>query len=222
MAHTTSQICERRVIHKGISTHPTGTNGHGTIEGIKTAPDRRANVDRSLAKSPPSSAKTREVSMARTNDTSLTTRPIAPDDPRHGTDPGYNAGCRSDCCRHAHMVRMKRYRMYGGDSLVDATGTHRRIQALAALGYTLTQLSDQLSMSTRYAGKLMTTEKVRPGTAAIVHEMYDRLSMTRPEGWVADRARILAAAKGWAPPLAWDDIDDPRSDAEGLRKSVAA
>ena len=29
---------------------------------------------------------------------------LPPDDPRHGLDIGYQAGCRQECCRDAHRV----------------------------------------------------------------------------------------------------------------------
>lgn len=141
---------------------------------------------------------------------------MTPDDQRHGTNRGYNLGCRQDCCRQAHMVWMKRYRMYGADTLVDATGTRRRIQGLVALGHTLVALSNELGMSTRYAGKVLIVEKVRPETERAVRDIYERLSMTVPSGWTADRNRRLAKAKGWAPPLAWDDIDNPAETPQGL------
>lgn len=149
--------------------------------------------------------------------TSKNSPALPQEDPRHGTNRGYNAGCRSDCCRKAHMVWMKRYRMYGGDGLINATGTHRRIQALVALGHTLYDLSLELGMTTRYAGKILAAKNVRPVTAAAVDDLYEQLSMTRPEGWVAERSRAQAAAKGWAPPLAWDDIDDPSELPSGTR-----
>lgn len=211
---TTEMAVREASIHRPAlgATFSSDSESGGTIGGSKAAPDRRANVDRSLAKSPPISAKTREVSMA----TPKNSPAIAPADHRHGTNPGYNAGCRAECCRRAHMVWMKRYRMYGADELIDATGTHRRIQALVALGHTLYDLSVDLGMTTRYAGKVLLAKKVRPATAEAVDDLYERLSMTRPNGWIADRARTQAALKGYAPPLAWDDIDNPESVPAGV------
>jgi hypothetical protein len=52
------------VVRARLSTTPQTSVTHGTIEGIKTAPSEGATSRRDLAKSPPISAKTREVSMA--------------------------------------------------------------------------------------------------------------------------------------------------------------
>lgn len=198
------------VIHRCCDGSPLMCEVHETME---TAPTEAATSHRSLTKSTTEPAKTREVSMASTKNSPVPT----PDDPRHGKNTGYNAGCREACCRKAHMIWMKRYRMYGADELIDATGTHRRIQALVAIGHTLYDLSVELGMTTRYAGKILVAKKVRPSTADTVDELYERLSMTHRDGWIADRSRLMAATKGWAPPLAWDDIDNPNERPAGVR-----
>jgi hypothetical protein len=68
-------------------------------------------------------------------------------------------------------------------------------------------------------------------TADAITRVYDELSMTVPQddeagrspraGRIHDRQRRLAARRGWAPPLAWDDdtIDDPAATpATGARE----
>ena len=48
-------------------------------------------------------------------------------------------------------------------------------------------------------------------TAALVRRVYDEMSMTLPAHKYVNRQRMIAAAKGWSVPMAWDDdtIDDP-------------
>jgi hypothetical protein len=95
---------------------------------------------------------------------------------------------------------------------LDATGSRRRLQALAAIGWSCRQLSAELGSTGDVLFKLVSgrTTTVNARTARRVAELYDRLSMTPgPSLQVAERA--LKA--GWPPPLAWDDelLDDPAS-----------
>lgn len=134
---------------------------------------------------------------------------MTPDDPRHGTKPGYNSGCRKECCRHAQMVSVKRHRLGMSDSLVDARPTIRRLQALAALGYTNAEMAEALGKQDQWFTNRMRYPTLRGSSAKIVHDLYERWSMTIPRDSVAaKRARMRAARKGWVPPLAWDDIDN--------------
>jgi DNA-binding Xre family transcriptional regulator len=100
---------------------------------------------------------------------------------------------------------------------VDATGTHRRLQALIAIGWSRAELGRRIEVTPQNFTSLMTTEQVTVRTAAAVRALYDELSMqprTATDHRIRvsiNRARNSAAAAGWAPPLAWDDedIDDP-------------
>lgn len=123
-------------------------------------------------------------------------------------------------------------------AFIPAIGTVRRIQALHAAGWTLSELAGRLGMSPTNFTRLHTDRKRRPRkrmprrgvqainryrlhwtvqrvTADAVARLYDQLvdldaaeHMT-PIGY----ARSVASAKrrGWAPPAAWDadSIDDP-------------
>ncbi len=104
------------------------------------------------------------------------------------------------------------------DGLVDATGTRRRLRALVALGWPLKHLQLRLGFSTRtvwlLAGSTASDEAalVNVRTRDAVRRLYDDLSLTIPApGRATTRARNIAGARGWPPPLAWDDdlIDDP-------------
>lgn len=138
---------------------------------------------------------------------------MTPEDPRHGENRGYVAGCREQCCRQAHMVWMKRYRM-GGARMVPALPTHRRIQALAAIGWSTGIQARMLGHNRRYIQRVLVVDAVWASTAEAVAGLYDRLSMTVPIDSLTTnaahkRTRAWAASMGWAVPLAWDDINDP-------------
>jgi hypothetical protein len=98
-----------------------------------------------------------------------------------------------------------------GGSRVDATGTVRRLQALTALGYTQEAILRRLGAS-NWLNCLWSGRRrvVNATTAQQVERLYDELCMTpAPPSPGATRARNTAARRGYPPPLAWDDIDDP-------------
>lgn len=89
---------------------------------------------------------------------------------------------------------------------VDATGTRRRIQALMALGWPQALIGAELGVKQRAVSNWLARQYVTARNAKAVADLYDRLSMT-PGPSEITRSRALA--RGWVPPLAWDDIDDP-------------
>lgn len=128
----------------------------------------------------------------------------------------------------ADQVARYRNRTYiaRGPLWTDSVGTVRRLRALIALGWVQTDLAHHLGTSSQYVSLLTTGRhpKVHIDTAAAIRVLYDQLSMTVPTirpGWVHDRQRRYAAARGWAPPLAWDRIDDPRMGPQGVENKVA-
>ncbi len=101
-------------------------------------------------------------------------------------------------------------------SRVEATGTHRRVQALIAAGWAPELLAAPLGRRSTSLKRSMTSPSVTARTAQDVADLYERLENTPPpratgeERAAANAARAHAAARGWKPPLAWDDIDtDP-------------
>jgi len=111
--------------------------------------------------------------------------------------------------------------------LVGAAGTRHRVQALVAAGWSQAQLAGQLMTSPRHVGALLRQDRVTAGTATAARELYERLwSQPPPEDdhrtrIAATRARNYAAARGWAPPMAWDDDELDKPDgrpAEGWRR----
>lgn len=127
---------------------------------------------------------------------------------RCGTDAGYNAGCRCAGCRRAHSLNHKRLRWHPNPT-VSALGTHRRVQALACLGWSTAELSRQMGKHRSYLLKVMLKVEIEPSTALEVARLYDRLCMTRCVSSTAGRTAMYARRAGWPPPLAWHNIDDP-------------
>ena len=99
----------------------------------------------------------------------------------------------------------------GATACVDGTGTRRRLQALVALGWSKAKLAAALGMGDGNFGRTMDSRLVHAATARAVRELYDQLSMQLPpatnqrERISVNRSRNYAAARGWLPPLAWDD-----------------
>lgn len=131
---------------------------------------------------------------------------------RAGTDRHRREGTPScQPCRNSAAASARRYRSLRrrlGHRRIDATGTRRRLRALAALGWPMRDLSVELGWEPTRAQKLTAAGHVWADTAADVRLLYDRLSMT-PGPSLKTRRRAEAA--GWLPPLAWDDdcLDDP-------------
>jgi hypothetical protein len=100
---------------------------------------------------------------------------------------------------------------------VPAIGTQRRIQALHAIGWTLSDVAAGIDADRRNFGRIFDQDEVRAETAQAVRDLYRR-AWDRPPAedtptaaYWARRAREDAAERGWAPPMAWDDdaIDLP-------------
>lgn len=144
----------------------------------------------------------------------------------HGTSAAYQSdGCRCLECRAAMArVRTAYMRFYRGRGekpasvqLVDGTGTVRRLQALATLGWDAPSLAPHVGVSAERVWQLRSGKHptLQARTADAVARAYEHLSMTRrPDGREARMCRAYAQRQRWVPPLAWDDdtIDDP--DAE--------
>ncbi|MFY1588962.1 hypothetical protein ACN267_31230 [Micromonospora sp. WMMD734] len=95
---------------------------------------------------------------------------------------------------------------------VDATGTRRRTQALAAIGWSVSEQARRIGRTCRNHCHVLTIPAVQLRTAEAVKALYDELSTTpAPPGVSATRTKRWAQRHGWVPPLAWDDdtIDDP-------------
>lgn len=95
---------------------------------------------------------------------------------------------------------------------VDATGTGRRIRALVALGHDQSTIAAEsgLALSVVSYLALGKVKRTNVGRAEAIAKAYDTLSMIPGS---SQQARNRARARGWPPPLAWDDdtIDDPNA-----------
>lgn len=140
----------------------------------------------------------------------------------HGTWDAYtNDKCRGEACRKAwadytrHRRRADAVMAWNGRSRwVTNIGAARRLQALAAVGWGLPQIAELLGL---HSDNVLTQwregryQRMRPTTARRIAELYDQIWDQRPAGRYPVKVRNIAAARGWVPPLAWDDdeIDDP-------------
>lgn len=159
---------------------------------------------------------------------------MSPDDPRHGTTAGYNAhryqgekACRG--CKAAAATYFARREMAlarGETYTVAARGSIRRIRALVAIGWSMEHQAARLGLKKQaiqnFAVKSPDT-RIRVTTAKRYSDLFDELHMTPGP---SDKAREIAVRKGWAPPLAWEDIDsdeapDMSAIPRGRRRAVA-
>lgn len=101
---------------------------------------------------------------------------------------------------------------------VDATGTHRRIQALVAAGWPLLHIGTQFDMHPQRPEQILRCKRVYAATRQQIADGYERVILLRPErrGVTKDKARLSrerAQANRWPNPAYWadrmDDIDDP-------------
>lgn len=106
---------------------------------------------------------------------------------------------------------------------VPAVGTRRRLRSLEALGYSRTEIATRIGRSMKSLSDIMNTDDA-PGvymaTANRVDAIWRELQLRPPPvGATANRARNRAEARGWPPPMAWDEdaIDDPAAAPYGQR-----
>lgn len=138
--------------------------------------------------------------------------------------------CRCSSCRE----RSRDYaywRRHSGcaRTRIDATGTRRRLQGLACLGWTFTELGERLGTTRQAVQNWAKADTVWPATAQRITALFAELCMTvpaHPPGYAAgtaERVRIQARKNDWVPPLAWDDDDIDNPDARpAIWKEAAA
>lgn len=156
---------------------------------------------------------------------------MTPTDRRHGTSSGYTAhyaeGALPPCqaCRDARVKEVKRYRLRlersGQQSvLVPALGVVRRIQALQWAGWPLRIIAQEAGWSSKRSVQcVFRCERVSVRTHQRIDDVYQRLAhLPGP----SELTRRRAHAAGYAPALAWDDIDNPREQPKGVLREVAS
>lgn len=122
----------------------------------------------------------------------------------------------SEAVRRANWI--KRVYLYG-PVLVDATGTHRRLQALATLGWSIRALEQYVGVKQYRFNSLRPSSTVHRETAELVRYVYDQLWNTpAPAGRSSAWTKTNARKNGWHVPAAWDDdeIDDPKAKPKGV------
>lgn len=207
----------------------------------------------------------------------------------HGTDQRYQAGCRCQTCKAAHVTACKRYQLararagrhlkvdaspsrellvhwhdeigWGWAALARATGAAqtalaliadgrspqvrqltadriarpdwqaavsdprgkvpsygvtRRLQALRTIGITQVTVGQWTGISESSLVDL--TYASQPQITGSRWRMIDDVYRAHEHDPIAlGRTRSHAVAQGWAPPAAWDDIDDPDEHPTGIR-----
>lgn len=132
-----------------------------------------------------------------------------------------NKGCgrpakiRGYCKSHYQAKRTKWIRAGIWPGMPNATGTVRRLQALAAIGWSPSELARRAGVNRSTLEHLIKGRVKRTSLATVqaVADTYEKLSMSQGPSrmW-----RDTAKQRGWAPPLAWDDdtIDNPDAKPE--------
>ncbi len=100
-------------------------------------------------------------------------------------------------------------------ALVDSSGSRRRLQALATLGWSTAALARRAGINRQRLDRALTRDRSSAATTLAVAKLYDALwSTTAPPSAAATRTMRVARGRGWVPPLAWDDeIDLPSAEA---------
>jgi len=92
-------------------------------------------------------------------------------------------------------------------------GIQRRLQALSVAGWSMMVVSKMSGVGRDSLHDLRgcaTRQFVRAHVSRAIVEVYDRLEMqVPPRNRSSSETRNHALSQGWAPALAWDDIDDP-------------
>ena len=109
----------------------------------------------------------------------------------------------------AKILAIKPDTIQTGRGWIDATGSTRRMQALAYMGWKLKDIAELTCMN------MDTASNVRNGKIKNVTERVHRsIRLVYEEYGMSNggdiRSTLKAQRSGWRSPLAWDDIDDPK------------
>ncbi|MEU5155199.1 hypothetical protein [Glycomyces sp. NPDC021274] len=107
---------------------------------------------------------------------------------------------------------------------IDGAGTRRRLQALVAHGWAQNLIAAEIGMTPGNLARVIRTPEVTAKTARLVRAVYERMwDAAPPQSTVEERsafkrAKTIASRYGWAPSMAWDDIDDPAEQPQGVAR----
>ena len=131
---------------------------------------------------------------------------------RHGTlTAATTYRCPCTPCREVQYRYTKQWqiaRKRGHKHKVDAAPSHRKIQALAAMGHTYTSMAKQA----RYAGpaaivNILKRDLIRATTEVRIEEMFQAMQMRiAPNTREGRKVKAAAKQRRWKVPMAWDDI----------------
>ena len=104
-------------------------------------------------------------------------------------------------------------------------GLTRRLQALHALGWSTNEVARITGLTAATVRRLARAEgSMSPPTEMKILHGYARASARVPHPRDDEhraelaRRRLKAYEQGWAPPYAWDDIDDESATPKGVRR----
>ena len=106
---------------------------------------------------------------------------------------------------------------------VPSVRARRQLQALACMGWSAGALAARCDMSRHALAKILTgTSGGSARSHAAIGALYRDLWDVPAVGHSAATVRGLAAAKGWAPPMAWDDelMGNPSVQPMGVLRSL--
>ena len=150
---------------------------------------------------------------------------ICPPDHRHGvTSTCYNSHrCRCEPCRTFRRDERTDYDyrdrlMRGRDVWVSATGTIRRLQGLAGMGWSAREVAVRGGFHPRAVMKMRDGHQrfVKRSTAISVDRIFRQLAITSRDSREGRITRTRALQSGWVSPFAWDHIDNPRERPKGV------
>ena len=96
----------------------------------------------------------------------------------------------------------------------------RRLRALAAIGWTYERMAELVG-TTKYSIRDWARGLKQPSAKHVetILTKWDAASVQAFDDPSARRAKASAQRQNWAPPAAWDDIDDPNETPKGVRTS---
>lgn len=105
-------------------------------------------------------------------------------------------------------------------ALVDGAVTRRKLAALQAIGYSLTDIGKRMGRNQQSVSETFLSDApIHWKTERAIARIYDELHLTPLEGPYANRVRLRARRLGYAPPAAWDRIEDLKEQPKGVLKA---
>lgn len=128
-------------------------------------------------------------------------------------DPGFITRTTSESILSIPIPETPHDPIVADNRFIDPTGTIRRLQALAAIGYSARYLSRSCGHNDTYFGPMLAGKRtfITARLARKVDALFKTLQNTPGTN---SRTRNEALRRGWPPPFAWDEetIDDPAAE----------